>query len=147
MQYNNCREWENNINIISAIVSCSSISAWAIWNRFQLLWGIIIAGSQVLNAIKPHLPQIKNAKNLSDYESELVRLLCDVKRDWYKIENGELTGEEINELIYRYDLKAVEIKDTHTKDIYVKEYPTMQEKAQRKAEEYLIKDLGGVDNA
>ncbi len=41
------------INSLLAISSSASIASWAIWNDLAMLWGCIIAVSQVITALKP----------------------------------------------------------------------------------------------
>ena len=45
---------DNAINIILAIASSSSIGAWVIWKEAAIVWGAIIAISQVINAVKDY---------------------------------------------------------------------------------------------
>ena len=49
-------KWDNRIQIFLAITSSSSIGGWVIWNEYGIIWGSLIAVSQVINAIKRFLP-------------------------------------------------------------------------------------------
>jgi len=67
---------ENAINIFLAIASCGSIAAWAIFKTYQNVWMVIIAGSQVITAIRPHIPYFKYVKvfNRKAMESSLSNI-------------------------------------------------------------------------
>lgn len=95
--------WDKRINIFLAITSSSSIAAWAIWNEYGFIWALLIAISQVVNAIKPHLPFSKRLEVLSRISNQLQILFNKVDYQWYKVANGELTENEINDALF--DLK------------------------------------------
>lgn len=86
-----------------AITSSSSIAAWAIWNEYGSIWALLIAISQVVNAIKPHLPFSKRLEVLSQISNQLQILFNKVDYQWYKVANGELTENEIKDVLF--DLK------------------------------------------
>lgn len=63
------------INIFFAITSSSSICGWAIWNKFSFVWGMIIAISQLINAIKYFLPYRDRMKSLNKIVRDFDELL------------------------------------------------------------------------
>ena len=93
-------KWDKRINIYLAITSSSSIAAWAIWSQCGFLWGFLIALSQVITAIKPHLPFAKRLESLGKITNQLQVLFNKADYDWYKVSNGELTEAQINDLLY-----------------------------------------------
>jgi hypothetical protein len=96
-------KWDKRINIYLAITSSSSIAAWAIWNQCGFIWGLLIALSQVITAVKPHLPFGKRLESLGKISNQLQVLFNQADYEWYKVSNGELTEGEINEKLH--DLK------------------------------------------
>ena len=92
-------KWNRRINVFSAVVSSTSIAAWAIWQQFSLLWSIIIAISQVLNAIKVYWPYNIRLKLIASFMEDLKYLYNKMEYNWLKVSNGELTEEEINDLL------------------------------------------------
>lgn len=50
------------VNVLLDIASSGSIAAWAVWKSAPMVWGGIIAGSQLVTAIKPYFPYFKYVK-------------------------------------------------------------------------------------
>ena len=50
----------NVYSIFLALASATSVTTWAIWDKFPLVWASIVAFSQILHIIKPHIPFVKN---------------------------------------------------------------------------------------
>ena len=91
--------------IFLAITSSSSIGAWAIWNHLSLFWASIIAGSQVISAIKPFLPYKTRIKAYSALVSELEELMIQAEFKWHSISEGNLTASEINKARFEIRLQ------------------------------------------
>jgi len=102
---------DNLINLITAITSSGSIAAWALWGSLKFVWSSIIALSQVINAIKPHLPYIKRIKLLNSQCSELSKLFIEYDHLWLKVKNHDFTDEEINDHIKDIRIKKDKIDD------------------------------------
>lgn len=84
------------IEYFLAITSSASIGGWAIWHQHAVVWAVIIAGSQVLNAIKHILPYSKRLTVIQGVLPELNKLLLDAESRYYAVSNGLLTDEEIH---------------------------------------------------
>lgn len=93
---------DNQIKVILAITSSSSIAGWAIWNHLAYGWAFLIALSQVISAVKPLLPFERRIKPLRALCYAYDELSLEVERTWFKIENGSLSESEINELLYNF---------------------------------------------
>ncbi|MEK6765228.1 MAG: hypothetical protein AABY49_03240 [Planctomycetota bacterium] len=89
---------DKSISIFLAVTSSSSICGWAIWNKYSFIWAVIIAASQLLNAIKWFLPYRTRLKTLSNILRELEELLNSFEVKWFDVAEGNLTEEEINKL-------------------------------------------------
>lgn len=85
------RRYDRNLNIFLAITSSSSIAGWAIWSEWAMVWGIIIAASQVVTALKPIFSFNKHVHTLNTrcYKQEFLFLELD--RLWHSIMYKELT--------------------------------------------------------
>lgn len=88
---------DRGIKIFLAIASSSSIALWAVWQEFPMVWGGIIAASQLLNAVKEYLPYQKRAKNIAGLSSDLQDLFLHAEKTWYSISEGMLTEQKIHE--------------------------------------------------
>ena len=129
-------KWNRRINVFSAVVSSTSIAAWAIWQQFSLLWSIIIAISQVLNAIKVYLPYNIRLKLIASLMDDLKYLYNKMEYNWLKVSNGELTEEEINELLYTFKNEYTGIENKNMKEEILLDNENFKKEADQKTDFY-----------
>ena len=130
------------INMILAISSTASIGAWAIWNNYAMVWGLIIAGSQVIQAIRPYLPYnelLKCAAGLRNSYSELF-VFADTK--WPSIASGELSKAEIASLREQLRAKKLQYEQKAFPSSGFPDNEKFIEKATQKAELYFANFYG-----
>src|ERR1700680_760696 len=58
-------KWTTGLGTIKAIASSGGIAGWAIWHEYGFVWGIIIATTQVVDALKDVFPFTKKHKAAS----------------------------------------------------------------------------------
>jgi hypothetical protein len=97
------------VNMFLGITSSSSICGWAIWQQYSFIWGLIIASSQLVNAIKIFLPYKNRLKSLSGIRHEFNELMIFGEMKWYDVSEGNLTEEDINKLQYEIRNKKISI--------------------------------------
>ena len=76
-------------------------------------WGVIIAVSQVLTAIKDYFPFGRRLKILKPFIDELKILYIKIEYDWFKVAEGEVTEKEINQLLFDYKKQFSEIESKY----------------------------------
>lgn len=108
--------WDRIINIVVAIASSTSIAAWAIWQKYSFVWSIIIAISQVLTTIKGFLPYSKRLKMLVPFMEDLKFLYNKIEYNWFKVASGDLSEDEINELLYSFKDEFANIENKNLKE-------------------------------
>ena len=108
--------WDRIINIVVAIASSTSIAAWAIWKKYSFVWSIIIAISQVLTTIKGFLPYSKRLKMLVPFMEDLKFLYNKIEYNWFKVASGDLSEDEINELLYSFKDEFANIENKNLKE-------------------------------
>ncbi len=128
--------WERRISVYSAIASCASIGGWALWEKFNYIWAIVIAISQVINAIRPHFPFSKRLEIIKPFEDELQTLFNEADYNWFSVSNGSLSSKEINDLISSINLKYTESKKRNLKTCDLLENEKILNIAAKKAENY-----------
>lgn len=96
--YESTAKTERLINMVLAVIASSSVAGWAVWNEYQKAWAIIVAGSQVVNAVKGYLPYSKRLKALGSLANELESLFITMEGYWFNVSEGVLTDEEIHRL-------------------------------------------------
>jgi hypothetical protein len=83
--------WNTQGNCISG-----SIAAWAIWKDYAIVWGMIIAVSQVVDALKDVFPFSKTYKAASEHCIALGSIFIDAQLEWESIFSGRYTNEQIS---------------------------------------------------
>jgi hypothetical protein len=74
------------LNMFLAVMANGSIASWVVWKEYSFIWGLLIALSQLINAIKVYLPYQKRLKNLESITKELETLfLGDFRRIFYPL--------------------------------------------------------------
>lgn len=104
---------DRHIKIFMAVSSSASIGAWAIWRELSFLWGGIIALSQVLAAINPHLPYKARLKTYSSVLHELEELFIQSEAKWHDIALGKQDENEINKTRTNLRLQKHKILKKH----------------------------------
>ena len=84
------------IKMFMAVASSASIGAWVIWKDLSFLWAMIIALSQVIAAISPHLPFKERLKTYSSMLHELEEVFIRAEEKWHDITSGKHDEDEIN---------------------------------------------------
>lgn len=93
--------WDRNINIFLALTSSGSIAAWAVWQKYPLIWGFLIAISQVIMTIKPFFPYHKLVKELNAKSLHVDILNIEFEEFWNKANRGKLTEDEMQEQYFQ----------------------------------------------
>jgi hypothetical protein len=128
---------DKSTNIFLAVTSSSSICGWAIWNKYSFIWAIIIAGSQLINAIKQFLPFKLRLKAIANILKELEDLMTFTEMKWFDVAEGNLTDEEINRLQYEIRSKKIKILQKHLGTNTLPEKPKLFKKAEQMATVYI----------
>jgi hypothetical protein len=63
---NRLARYDTLISTIRAVASSGGIAGWAIWHQFAFVWAVIIALSQVVDALKDVFPFSKRLKAAAD---------------------------------------------------------------------------------
>lgn len=129
-------KWDRKINVFTALVSSASIASWAIWTNYSFLWGLAIAISQVINAIKPILPFSRRIDIISKMYPRLIDLYNEIDKKWFDVANGNLTASEINDLIYENNKVYSNIEKECIKNPILLKNEKILLKADKQVEEY-----------
>ena len=98
---NGFNRWITAAATIRAIASSGSIALWAIWQKHAMVWGSIIAASQIADALKDAFPFAKRRRALSAWVRQLDRLFVFAQRDWENIVGGRCTNSQIRKLLHQ----------------------------------------------
>jgi hypothetical protein len=80
---------------LRALASCSAIAAWAVWQSHPMIWGGIIAGSQVADALKDVFPFSARHQAANELATSLEALLIEPLYEAESVCAGQLAPHEI----------------------------------------------------
>lgn len=107
---------ETSVATLRAIASSTSIAAWAIWQKHALIWGCIIAASQLVDALRDVFPFRKRRQALSGWSNGLNRLFVEAQREWDLIAAGKMPNKKIQMRAHQLRLKMQRYEETYIPD-------------------------------
>ena len=126
----------NAYSFFLAFASASSVSAWAIWDKYPIVWASIVAISQILHIAKPYVPFIKGDKELMEMSLQYEFLYLIYERLWFDYRKDDCDKEGIEELFYSYREKEHDI-NTRFKHIVCPEIKSLVSKADAETNKFL----------
>jgi hypothetical protein len=84
------------LGTLKAVASSAGIAAWAIWKEQAFIWGLIIAASQLADALKEVFPFTKIHKAASEHTIILDSMFIDALLEWENIFGGKYSDEQIS---------------------------------------------------
>jgi hypothetical protein len=93
--------WVTGMGVVRAVASSVSIGAWAIWRQYAFVWGLIIACSQVLDALRDVFPVAKRHKSASELSGILDSLFIDAQLEWENIFAGKYDDGQIAKRLHK----------------------------------------------
>jgi hypothetical protein len=132
------------LGTVKAIASSGGIAGWAIWRQYAFVWGVIIAASQVADALKEVFPFTKKHKAASEHTITLNGLFIDAQLEWENIFSGRYTDDEIAKRRHKLMKLQHDAECNHFPDgLAVRE--TLFDLAQREAKDYFTTTYDGVE--
>lgn len=138
----NSERMDNSLSILLAVASNGSIAGWAIWNKAQFIWAVIIAGAQLVNAIRNFLPYQRRMKSLAELAVEVQEILLFAESRWYSVSEGELTSRQIHDLILEIKRRENAAENKHLKRSPLPRKPRLVTAAEKLANEYFATMYG-----
>jgi hypothetical protein len=90
------QSFNTRVNALAAVVSSTSIAAWAAWREWPMLWASIVCLSQVVTAVLPAAPRQSLIGSTQKCAADLQVVLLAAEKEWYSVFNGQLSNQEIN---------------------------------------------------
>jgi hypothetical protein len=129
--------WVRRFDVLRAIASSGAIVTWAVVKSYPMIWGGIIAASQLADALKDAIPITSRYKAVSGLVMSLDALFIEALYEWEGVFAGLFSNAEITErrrklMQIRHD---VEVKHFPTGDLPVRN--DLLERAEADAINYL----------
>lgn len=130
-------EWRDKVvNILLAVTSSTSIAAWAIWQDYTWVWPTLIAGSQVISAVKPFLPYNQHRKAVVAL-ADTYQLVClQIESLWFSVAEGQLPDEQIHEETIKFRGLLLEAERKAMDGVILPRKPKLMEQAEADAQRY-----------
>ncbi len=135
--YGALSEWRDKaVNICLAVTSSTSIAAWAIWQEFTWIWPTLIAGSQVISAVKPFLPYNQHRKTVVAL-ADAYQLVClQIESRWFSVAEGQLPDEKIHEETIKFRGLLLEAERKTMDGVIIPRKPKLMQQAESDAQRY-----------
>lgn len=127
------------IKIFMAMASSASIGAWVVWQDLSFIWALIIAISQVVAAISPHLRFHERLRAYPAMRNELGEVFIQAEAKWDDIASGKQTEAEINEARQALQSQRRKIEMTHLSTTVVASDEDKRAEAEQLAHRYFLK--------
>jgi hypothetical protein len=88
--------WMTRFAVLRAIASSGAIATWAVVKSYPLVWGGIIAASQVADALQSAIPLAARFRGTNTLCATFDALFIDCQVEWEDIFAGRLDDVEIN---------------------------------------------------
>jgi hypothetical protein len=108
-----CEKVEGYLKMFLALTSSGSIAGWAIWQTLSVVWAVIIAASQALNAVKRFLPWERRGRAVSSLSRDVEDLVLFAEQHWYRVAGGGLSDEDIHDLVIAIKTRQNEAEHKH----------------------------------
>lgn len=116
--------------------SFSSIAAWGIWNDYSVVWAAIIGISQVLQMLFPKVPYNDLLISVKFILPEIDRLLIDIENDYFDIELGRLSDDDIKERLNIHQIRLFDITSRYFGGVYLPDLRFCASSAERDCKNY-----------
>jgi len=130
------KNYELMIDIFLGIVTSSSIAAWAIWDKFPIIWGSLIALSHVVLIIKPNFP-------FSKFRTEILKKITlsqdvalEYEKVFFDISNSNHSEEYIAKEYFKLRNKKNKLF-TFSKEIILAERKSILNRVNNEMKEFL----------
>ena len=134
---------EKKLNASLAILSAGSLALWVVIGKIALLWAAIIVATQLVNAIKPHLPYQQRMKHTAELATEVQGLFLYSERRWFEVAEGMLEDEKIHHITMEIRQRRDQVERNHFKGDPLPEYEKHRLKAEERTETYFKTFYGG----
>ena len=120
--------------ILSAFLTLTTISciaAWNVWQSHTLIWGFLIACSQIVQALFPKLPYNDILISTKFIITEVDRLLLDIDHDWLYLDIHNLSDDEILVLLTKHQQRYFDLVNQFFSGTYLPVIKYCEKRAER----------------
>lgn len=137
--YKKCISILRGIKYIVSGLTAVSTGVWITWSSISpipIICTIIILALQAFNAISDYLPFAQRKDELRDLTNDLDPLYIEMESTWRRIVEGELSTTEINQSVYDFAHKRLQIEKNYLKNDFLKEHKKIVDKTEKQTQDY-----------
>ena len=129
------KKYDFYMTIFLVVFTSGTVAAWGIWSVMSLLWGLIIAGTQLAQILKPVLLFPKYAETYNEKYAKFQEIALRYEELWFKSRKNSLRETEIeNQFLL---IKKDEGKINNLPSNIIKyDFESLQQEAESEANEY-----------
>lgn len=139
-QFRFCVNFDRVLKIVLAVITASSVASWRIWEKYSLVWSVIIGISQLLLIISALLPYKDRITKLRELRVKLADIYEDMENQWFDVCEKKLSGDEINDIISEYKERWRKTESKYMKDDILPRWRWMINKAKNYTVAY-VRDM------
>lgn len=126
---------ETIAKIVASFSGSAGVVSLAIWNmqfwdKVEFIKPLILSVSGLAAFVSQFLPYSKRAAVAAEVVPELWGAYLQSERDYQQVRHGDLSNDQVNELLYQYENSYHEIKKKHCVDALFPQSKKVKEKAE-----------------
>ena len=126
----------NAYSFFLAFAAASSVSAWAIWEKYPVVWASIVAISQVLHIAKPYVPFIGRDREFMEMSLQFELLYLAYEKLWFDYAKDDHDEDVMEKTFYGCRKKELDIS-SRFKHIVCPEIKSLMAKSDAETNKYL----------
>ena len=130
--------------IFLAIVASTSVGAWVVWSKYPAIWAIIVAVSQLLHVIKPHIPFLKQGGIYRDMSNMFESLYLQYEKIWYKLQQSSMDYKKVEKDFYNLRKEELEIETKYA--VHPPRFQWLMRKSRKELDNTLYRFFKGENN-
>ena len=103
---------------ITLFVSVASALIWSISSSLPILWALVIAAAQMVQAMKDITPWSRRLSALEHFQPDLRMLLLDIENAWDNLDIEVWNTEKIRSMRGAFDLRYFELEQKYIGNTY-----------------------------
>ena len=121
------------------LTTSSSIAAWAVWEKHQLIWGALIALSQIVTILKPYFLFPRYIKTFHEKRIKWQAISMDYEELWFDFNRNTISEKKAK--IKFFNLKKSSLSfDQVPSDIIFFDFKKHQKHAEQLCNIYMTKN-------
>lgn len=126
------------VRFTCAVISILSVLVWSIAKSMPVLWACLIASAQIAQTLIDQLPWSAQIRALQFLVPDLISLLCEIDKDWMRIDYGDLSDDAVLlDMVAQYEKRFCDLEAKYTNNVWFPISNSIREAADKETDAYL----------